>query len=182
MYCTEFPHSCSPKDCGAFFGALNKKKNDDDKNTADSISPLQPIFSLKKSRFFFYSFFVCARSRAASSSRRRRRRLQHGWAKGKQRDGLESDKTFFRARIQTSCLGGTVSAEHLYLTHVPLFVLVPAEGTGPPPPTQPTAGSRILWWALSFFCLIRRRPSNTKQNNLSVRLRLFLCLSLGFPC
>lgn len=111
----------------SFFWCFKQKK------TTTTTKTLQPIFSLKKNLdiflFHFYSFFVCWRSRAASSSRHHRR-LQHGWAKGKQRDGLESDKTFFRARIQTSCLGGTVSAEHLYLTHVPLFVLVPAEGTG----------------------------------------------------
>lgn len=135
MYRMEFPHFCSPKDCGAFFGALNKKKKRQrrqkhcglDQSTATDFLAQKEISNFFK--FHLYSFFVCWRSRAASSSRRRRR-LQHGWAKGKQRDGLESDKTFFLARIQTSCLGGTVSAEHLYLTHVPLFVLVPAEGTG----------------------------------------------------
>lgn len=172
MYRMEFPHFCSPKDCGAFFGALNKKNDNDDKNTAtDFLAQKNLDFFFFFFKFHFYSFFVCWRSRAASSSRHRRR-LQHGWAKGKQRDGLESDKTFFRARIQTSCLGGTVSAEHLYLTHVPLFVLVPAEGTG-----RGYFGGLCL--SFFFFFLIRWRPSNTKQNNLSVRLRLSLCLSLS---
>lgn len=65
MYCTEFPHSCSPKDCGAFFGALNKKKK-----TTTTTKTLRTRsvhcnrFSRSKNLDFFFILFLCVHGAA----------------------------------------------------------------------------------------------------------------------
>lgn len=172
MYRMEFPHFCSPKDCGAFFGALNKKKNDnDDKNTADSISPLQPIFSLKKKSRIFLNFicilFLCVDGAAQPVAAAAADDSSTAGPRGSKGTALKVTKRFFW-RESKLLVWEVLYQLSISTSHTSLCL-------SSSPPREPVEDTLVGF--VFFFFLIQRRPSNTKQNNLSVRLRLSLSLS-----
>lgn len=140
----------------SFFWCFKQQKKTTTK-TLGSVHCNQVSHSKKMSVFLFnFSSFLsvhgAAQPVAAAAAAAAATDSSTAGPRGSKGTALKVTKRFFRARIQTSCLGGTISAEHLYLTHVPLFVLVPAEGTVPPrPPPSRRLGRGYFGGLCPFF-------------------------------
>lgn len=163
----EFPHFCSPKDCGAFFGALNKKKRQRRQKHCNRFSR-----SKKISIFFYFIFilFLCVDGAAQPVAAATTADSSTAGPRGSKGTALKVTKRFF-GRESKLLVWEVLYQLSISTSHTSLCL-------SSSPPREPVKDT-LVGFVFSFFLLIRRRPSNTKQNNLSVRLRLSLCLSLS---